>query len=158
MARNESQSRQESQDNPSPPLATEAQQEKKPENFAAGATSAPPPDPVKTPKMDSLEPETVTKAPERPKTVTKQGESSAVARSPKDKRLTRAQMEQVIKEGGTVLHHDSNVVGGARHISNIADLPSEIELAGDDPVKRKAAIDAIDSQIEQLEQLKKGIK
>jgi hypothetical protein len=51
-------------------------------------------------------------------------------------RLSRDDMVKVIERGGTVLHE-------GRLYSKVEHLPSEAELAGDDPVKKAAARDAL---------------
>lgn len=57
--------------------------------------------------------------------------------------LTRAQMEQAIQDGGSV------VVNG-QILSRIDDLPSEADLAQGDAAKEQAARAALDQQIARL--------
>lgn len=52
-------------------------------------------------------------------------------------------MIEVIREGGSV------TLGGIIY-TNVADLPSEVELAQGDPVKEAAAVDALKAEIERL--------
>lgn len=58
--------------------------------------------------------------------------------------LTRAEMERVIAEGGSVLH-------GGQHISQIKDLPTEADLAKGDPDKEQAAAGNLQAQIDALQ-------
>lgn len=64
---------------------------------------------------------------------------------------TRAEMEQIIHEGGSVS------VGG-RVISRLEDLPSAAELAAGDPKAEAATIKDIDRQIAALEKQKKQLQ
>lgn len=58
--------------------------------------------------------------------------------------LTRAEMEQVIREGGSVLH-------GGRLISQVEQLPSAADLAQGDPVAESAVANALQEQIANLQ-------
>lgn len=59
----------------------------------------------------------------------------------------RAELEEVIKNGGSVLHQ-------GRVITKAEDLPSDIELAGNDVVRKQQALGDIDAQIAHLNKLK----
>lgn len=54
-------------------------------------------------------------------------------------RLTRAGMEKVIRDGGSVMH-------GREIITNVDDLPSEAELAEGDEAAERVALDNIERQ------------
>ena len=58
--------------------------------------------------------------------------------------LSRAEMEQAIQDGGSVLH-------GGRLYSRIEDLPSAADLARGNPEQEAAAAAALDSQIAALQ-------
>lgn len=62
--------------------------------------------------------------------------------------LTRAQMEQVIRGGGSVS------IGG-RVINRLDQLPSAVQLAGEDTERLTAAIDDLDVQIAALQEQRK---
>lgn len=62
--------------------------------------------------------------------------------------LTRAQMEQVIRSGGSVS------IGG-HVISRLDQLPSAVKLAGEDAAQLAAAIDELDVQIAALQEQRK---
>jgi hypothetical protein len=67
--------------------------------------------------------------------------------------LSREQMEEVIKGGGSVL---VSVGGRKKLVSSVANLPSQAELAKTDAEKSVAAAD-IDSQIAALQAQKSGL-
>jgi hypothetical protein len=58
--------------------------------------------------------------------------------------LTREEMSQVIRDGGSVLHE-------GRLYTTIDGLPSEAALAKGDPAKAAAATEALDAQIKALQ-------
>ena len=65
--------------------------------------------------------------------------------------LTREQMEQVIRGGGSVKH-------GGRIISTVEGLPSKADLAKGDPAKERAAAGDLQAQIDQLQQQLAGLQ
>jgi hypothetical protein len=74
--------------------------------------------------------------------------------------LTRRQMEDVIRRGGSVMFHGGTVGGvtETRVIDRIEDLPSEADLAGDDEARRQQARaeivarrQALDAELAKLE-------
>lgn len=65
--------------------------------------------------------------------------------------ISRAAMEQAIKDGGSVLH------GGQIHTS-VASLPDDAVLAAGDPEKTGAALDDIEGEIAKLEAKKKRLQ
>lgn len=65
--------------------------------------------------------------------------------------LTRAEMEQVIREGGSVKH-------GGRIISRLEHLPSDADLAKGDPAKEAKAAGDLQAQIDQLQQQLAGLQ
>lgn len=58
--------------------------------------------------------------------------------------LTRAQMEQVIRDGGSVLH-------SGQVITKIANLPTEAALAAGDPAAEAAAAASLQAQMAALQ-------
>lgn len=57
---------------------------------------------------------------------------------------TRAQLERIIADGGSVLH-------GGRHINRVEDLPTDEELAGDDDAAKQQIADDLQRQIADLQ-------
>src|SRR4051794_38576803 len=68
--------------------------------------------------------------------------------------LTREQMEQVIRNGGSVSY---GVGQNVRHITRIEDLPSEAELSEGDEVRAQAALDDLSHQQAQIEAKKQQL-
>jgi hypothetical protein len=68
--------------------------------------------------------------------------------------LTREQMEQVIRNGGSVSY---GVGQNVRHITRIEDLPSEAELSEGDEVRAQAALDDLSNQQAQIEAKKQQL-
>lgn len=60
----------------------------------------------------------------------------------------RSELEKIIKSGRSVLVSANN--GTSRVVTKLEDLPSDIELAGDDVMLKQAAIGDIDEQIAKL--------
>lgn len=58
--------------------------------------------------------------------------------------LSRKECEDLIKKG-------KSVIFGNRAIRRIEDLPSAVELAGDDLVHRQAAVKDLDEQVKRLQ-------
>jgi hypothetical protein len=63
------------------------------------------------------------------------------------KPLTRKQMEDVIDQGGSVLHY-GHVITSKDH------LPTDLDLAGDDVSARQRALADLDAEIQRLQGLK----
>lgn len=61
---------------------------------------------------------------------------------------SREQLERIIKAGGSVIISSSQ--GAPRVVTRIEDLPSPVELAGDDIVKKQAAMGDLQKQIDEL--------
>jgi hypothetical protein len=68
--------------------------------------------------------------------------------------LTREQMEQVIRNGGSVSY---GVGQNVRHITRIEDLPSEAELSEGDEVRAQAALDQLNNEQAQIEAKKQQL-
>ncbi len=62
--------------------------------------------------------------------------------------LTRAEMEAVIRGGGSVIYK-------GRVLSKIEHLPSAVDLAAGDPAKLNATVDDLDTQIKALQEQRK---
>src|SRR4051794_26086793 len=68
--------------------------------------------------------------------------------------LTRQQMEDIIRNGGSVSY---GVGQNVRHITRIEDLPSEAELSEGDEVRAQAALDELSTQQAQIEAKKQQL-
>jgi hypothetical protein len=68
--------------------------------------------------------------------------------------LTRQQMEEIIRNGGSVSY---GVGQNVRHITRIEDLPSEAELSEGDEVRAQAALDQLSNQQAQIEAKKQQL-
>ena len=60
---------------------------------------------------------------------------------------SRSELEKIIKRGESVIVKGD---GGSRIVTTIEDLPSEVELAGDDIVRKQHAIGDIEAEIARL--------
>jgi hypothetical protein len=68
--------------------------------------------------------------------------------------LTRQQMEEIIRNGGSVSY---GVGQNVRHITRIEDLPSEAELSEGDEVRAQAALDQLSNQQAEIEAKKQQL-
>jgi hypothetical protein len=68
--------------------------------------------------------------------------------------LTRQQMEDIIRNGGSVSY---GIGQNVRHITRIEDLPSEAELSEGDEVRAQAALDQLNNEQAQIEAKKQQL-
>lgn len=103
-------------------------------------TPTPTPPPAPTPGSPAPDPALAGAAPPGGDAPHPRGEPRRDARG----NLTRAGMEQVIREGGSVLHN-------GRVIGRVEALPSDADLAVGDEQATTAALDGLRAQREQLD-------